>query len=171
MSARDPVLHSTPILSLRLTQISVGLQEVRRKRDEWKTRTGTDLQKFLAQHMVPTIIGLGGEHYLIDHRHLALALHEEGVDRVFVTVAADLSRMPEDHFWNMMEFSRWTHSYDGRGRRRPCADLPKAVTGLENDPYRSLAGELQNTGGFAKDCTPFAEFLWADFLERALRPN
>lgn len=103
-NARDPVLHPTPILSLRPTQMTVGQQEVRRKRDAWKAHTSTDLGKFLAQHMVPTIIGLGGRHYLIDHHHLALALHEEGVESVFVTVAADLSRLPEDHFWNMMSF-------------------------------------------------------------------
>jgi Putative ParB-like nuclease len=32
------------------------------------------------------------------------------------------------------------------------------------DPFRSLAGELRNLGGFAKDSSPFSEFLWADFL-------
>ena len=35
---------------------------------------------------------------------------------------------------------------------------------MEDDPYRSLAGELRNLGGFAKDSSPFTEFLWADFL-------
>jgi hypothetical protein len=169
MDARDPVLHPTPILSLRPTQMTVGMQEVHRKRDEWMKKTSSDLSKFLAQHMVPTVVGLGGEHYVIDHHHLALALHEEGVDSVFVTVAADLSRLPEDHFWNMMSFKGWTHPYDGKGRRRPYADLPRSVTGMEDDPYRSLAGALRYKGGFAKDSTPFAEFLWADFLRPRIK--
>ncbi len=149
--------------------MTVGMQEVRRKREEWRTKAPRDLEKFLGQHMVPTIIGLGSKHYVIDHHHLALALHEEGVESVFVTVVADLSRMPEDHFWNMMDFKGWTHPYDGKGRRRPYADLPKAVTGMEDDPYRSLAGELRNHGGFAKDSTPFAEFLWADFFRPRIK--
>jgi hypothetical protein len=169
MSDQDPVLHPTPILSLRPTQMTVGMQEVHRKRDEWMKKTSADLSKFLAQHMVPTVVGLGGQHYVIDHHHLALALHEEGVDSVFVTVAADLSRLPEDHFWNMMSFKGWTHPYDGKGRRRAYADLPKTVAGLEDDPYRSLAGALRNKGGFAKDSTPFAEFLWADFLRPRIK--
>ena len=169
MNATEPVLHPTPILSLRPTQMTVGMQEVQRKRDEWKTKAATDLERFLGQHMVPTIVGLGNRHYVIDHHHLALALHAEGVASVFVTVVADLSRMPEDHFWNMMDFKGWTHPYDGRGRRRLYADLPKAITGLEDDPYRSLAGELRNTGGFAKDSTPFAEFLWADFFRPRIK--
>ena len=33
---------------------------------------------------------------------------------------------------------------------------------------RSLAGELRRMGGFAKDTTPFSEFLWADYLRRKL---
>jgi hypothetical protein len=119
--------------------------------------------------MVPTIIGVGGQHYLIDHHHLALALHEEGLDSVFVTVVADLSRLPEDHFWNMMDFKGWTHPYDGKGRRRPYADLPTTVRDLKDDPYRSLAGEMRYRGGFAKDSTPFAEFLWADFLRSRIK--
>ena len=81
-NARDPVLRPTPILSLRPTQMTVGMQEVRRKRDAWKAHPAADLSKFLAQHMVPTILGLGGRHYVIDHHHLALALHEEGVESV-----------------------------------------------------------------------------------------
>ncbi|MES1148505.1 MAG: ParB-like protein, partial [Bradyrhizobium guangdongense] len=31
-----------------------------------------------------------------------------------------------------------------------------------------LAGELRRMGAFAKDTTPFSEFLWADFLRRKL---
>src|SRR5271165_867232 len=171
MSAQDPVLHATSILSLRPTQITVGMQEVHRKRDAWKKSASSDLPKFLAQHMVPTIVGPRGQHYLIDHHHLALALHEEGVGSVFVTVLADLSRLPDDHFWTMMSFKGWTHPYDGKGRRRPYADLPNSVAGMEDDPYRSLAGELRNIGGFAKDSTPFAEFLWADFLRPRIKPK
>ena len=151
MSLREPVLHPTPILSLRPTQITVGMKEVFRKRDAWKKRTEQDLAKFLGAHMVPVITGLEGEHYLIDHHHLARALYEEGVESVFVTVVADLSRLPADHFWNMMDFHGWTHPYDGKGRRRPYSDLPKTVKTTEDDPYRSLAGELRNLGGFAKD--------------------
>jgi hypothetical protein len=43
------------------------------------------------------------------------------------------------------------------------------VNNLIDDPFRSLAGELRRTGGFAKDTTPFSEFLWADFLRRRIK--
>ena len=154
MSLREPVLHATPILSLRPTQMTLGMKEVGQKRDAWRTKAAGDLAKFLSSHMVPTIVGPEGEHFLIDHHHLARALHEEGVKSVFVTVVADLNRLEADHFWNMMDFRGWTHPYDAKGRRRPYSDLPKTVKSMEDDPYRSLAGELRNIGGFAKDFDP-----------------
>ena len=33
---------------------------------------------------------------------------------------------------------------------------------------RASEGELRRAGGYAKDTTPFSEFLWADFLRRRL---
>jgi hypothetical protein len=45
-------------------------------------------------------------------------------------------------------------------------DIPKSVSDLVDDPFRSLAGELRRLGGSAKDTTPFSEFLSADFLRR-----
>jgi hypothetical protein len=170
-SLRDPVLLPTPILSLRPTQMTLGMNEVHVKRVAWKQKTATDLTKFLAAHMVPVITGLKGEPYLIDHHHLARALYDEGLKSVFVTVIADLSRLPADHFWNMMAFNGWVHPYDYKGRRRPYSELPKTVKSMEDDPYRSLAGELRAAGGYAKDTSPFSEFLWADFLRPRIKPK
>jgi hypothetical protein len=168
---REPILHPTPILSLRPTQMTLGMNEVKLKRDEWKKKTSDDLAKFLSAHMVPVIMGLKGEPYLIDHHHLARALYEEGVRSVYVVVVANLSRLPRDHFWNMMDFHGWTHPYDAEGRRRAYSDLPKTVRSMEDDPYRSLAGELRIIGGYAKDSRPFTEFLWADFLRPRIKPK
>jgi hypothetical protein len=67
-----------------------------------------------------------------------------------------------------MENRDWTHPFVD-GRRRPYSDLPKSVDKLIDDPFRSLAGELRRAGGFAKDTTPFSEFLWADFLRRRVK--
>ncbi|MEI9890254.1 MAG: ParB-like protein [Caulobacteraceae bacterium] len=54
--------------------------------------------------------------------------------------------------------------------RRGFDDIPKTIESLKDDPYRSLAGELRRAGGFAKETTPFSEFLWADFLRRRIKP-
>ena len=73
-----------------------------------------------------------------------------------------------DAFWTVMDHKRWAYPYDAKGERRSYKDVPKSVSGLKDDPYRSLAGELRRIGGFAKDITPFSEFLWADFLRRKI---
>src|SRR5947208_16690577 len=72
-------------------------------------------------------------------------------------------------FWRVLDNRRWMHPFDDKGRRRDYKDIPKSVRDLVDDPFRSLAGELRRAGGFAKDTTPFSEFLWADFLRRRIR--
>ena len=116
--------------------------------------------------MIPVVLGPGKRHYVVDHHHLARALHEEGVEDVAVTVIADLTMVDRDAFWGVLDSRRWVYPYDSKGERAAYKDLPKTVAGLKDDPFRSLAGELRRVGGYAKDTTPFSEFLWADFLRR-----
>ena len=164
----EPVLHATKIVDLRPTQLTVGMREVRAKRLAWRQRQVGQFEQYLSAHMVPAIAGPGGKRYLIDHHHLTLALLKEGVESVFVSLVADFSRLDEDSFWNLMDFRGWTHPFDAKGRRQSWKKLPRSVDRLEDDPYRSLAGELRNIGGFAKDSTPFSEFVWADFFRRRI---
>lgn len=167
-ASREPVLHSTKISELHPTQITVGMREVKAKRHAWRERKPNEFERFLAAHMVPVIIGPEKKLYLIDHHHLALALHKEEVDSVFVSVVANLSKVDADHFWTMMEFHGWAHPFDAKGRRRDPDEIPKSVDKLKDDPYRALAGELRNVGGYAKDATPFSEFIWADFFRKRI---
>jgi hypothetical protein len=68
-----------------------------------------------------------------------------------------------------MDNRNWVHPFDEEGNRRPVEDLPKSIKQMVDDPFRSLAGELRRAGGFAKDTTPFSEFLWADFFRRRIK--
>jgi hypothetical protein len=166
---REPLLTTVAIADLRPTQITVGMREVMAKRERWR-ETGTKKdEKFLGRHMMPVVLGPKGRHYIIDHHHLARALHEEGVEDVAVTVVANLSKLESDAFWVVMDNHSWMHPFDAKGRRRHYRDIPKSVTAMVDDPFRSLAGELRRAGGFAKDTTPFSEFLWADFLRRRVK--
>jgi hypothetical protein len=166
---REPLLTTVAIVDLRPTQITVGMREVMAKRKHWQETGEKKGPKFLGKHMIPAILGPKRRHYVIDHHHLALALHEEGVSELAVTVVANLSRLESDEFWTVMDNRGWMHPFDAKGRRRHYEDIPKAVTAMVDDPFRSLAGELRRAGGFAKDTTPFSEFLWADFLRRRVK--
>ncbi|MFI4973315.1 MAG: ParB-like protein [Caulobacterales bacterium] len=164
MNAREPLLNPTPIADLKPTQITVGLREVKAKRQEWRHRSAMKGSEFLGTHMIPTVLGPKRRHYVTDHHHLARALLDEGVKVVLVTVQADLSQLSTAGFWKFLDNRAWCHPYDAAGHRRDFDAIPGSIAKLDDDPYRSLAGELRRAGGFAKDTTPFSEFLWADFL-------
>lgn len=165
-NVREPRLNPVAIADLRPTQITVGMREVEDKRRAWRVKADDKASKYLGQHMIPVILGPKEHCYVIDHHHLARALHEEGVTEVLVSVVANLKRLDMDAFWFMLDNSGWMHPFDAEGKRRDYADIPKSVADLVDDPYRSLAGALRRAGGFAKNTTPFSEFLWADFFRR-----
>ncbi|WP_342164295.1 ParB-like protein [Methylobacterium sp. SD21] len=169
MANREPLLNPVPISELRPTQMTVGLREVAEKRRRWQEYDAEKKAAFLGAHMIPTLLGPKKRHYVIDHHHLSRALHEEGVKDVLVTVVADLHHLDKDAFWTVCDHKSWVHPYDHEGIRRDFADIPKAMSDLKDDPFRSLAGELRRAGGFAKDTTPFSEFLWADYLRRNIK--
>jgi hypothetical protein len=166
---REPVVTTVAIVDLRPTQITVGMREVLVKRKRWRETAKRKGGKFLGKHIIPVILGPKRRHYVIDHHHLARALHDEGVKDLAVMVVVDLSALDGDSFWIVMDNRTWVHPFDADGRRRAYGDIPKSISGLVDDPFRSLAGELRRAGGFAKDTTPFSEFLWADFLRRHLK--
>jgi hypothetical protein len=173
VTIREPILHPVDLDALRPTQITVGMREVEAKRREWRARSeGKDGRKgaeFLGQHTIPIILGPKDRHYIVDHHHLCVTLHAEGVKKVLVTVMANLRALDADSFWFVLDNRGWMHPFDDQGKRRGYEDIPKSIEGLVDDPFRSLAGELRRLGGFAKDTTPFSEFLWADFLRRRMR--
>ena len=169
MHIREPVIHPVPIAELRPTQITVGMREVAAKRAHWRAMKDDKAEEFLGKHMIPVVVGPKERLFVLDHHHLTRALLEEDAKEVLVTVVADLRRLDAGSFWFVLDNRNWMHPYDDQGQRRDCKDIPKSIKDLVDDPYRSLAGELRYLGGFAKDTTPFSEFLWADFLRRRVK--
>jgi hypothetical protein len=166
-NVREPKVHPIPILSLRPTQMTVGMREVEEKRQRFREHKSKKKQEeLIGRHMIPVVMGPDDRYYVVDHHHLARALHDEGIPDILVTVIGDLTMVGKDAFWGVMDNKRWVYPYDAKGERRPFKDLPKTIEDLKDDPFRSLAGELRRQGGFSKDTTPFSEFLWADFLRR-----
>jgi hypothetical protein len=166
---REPTLTTVAIADLRPTQITVGMREVEAKRKRWREIAAKKGGKFLGRHMIPVVLGPKSRHYVVDHHHLARALHEEGIKDVAVTLIANLGKLDPGEFWTVMDNRSWMHPFNSKGERRHYDDIPKRVADLVDDPFRSLAGELRRAGGYAKDTTPFSEFLWADFLRRRMK--
>jgi hypothetical protein len=162
--SRNPSLTRVRLSRLRPTQFAVGYEEVKLKAVQW-SRMGKKQRKIeLEHHVFPSVLGPGADHFIIDHHHLGIALMEEGIEAVWVTVLDDLSWLDPTVFWRTLEFRSWSHPYDHRGQRRDYREMPRRLTELEDDPYRSLAGLVRAAGGFAKDQAPFVEFMWADYF-------
>jgi hypothetical protein len=168
---REPVLKCVLISALHPTQITVGMREVRRKRKSWEGASDDKVSKNLGKddHMIPTVLGPGKIHYVTDHHHLARALHDAGITEVLCTVEHNFSKLAPETFWFNLDNRGLMHPFDAEGRRRSYKDIPDKIAKLVDDPYRSLAGELRRAGGFAKDTTPFSEFLWADFFRSRIK--
>lgn len=171
MNRSDPVLHVLPIDEIRPTQMTLGLLEVVEKRKAWRAAKNKDRNKLLAEHVAPGVIGPKGWFYLVDHHDLIRALHEEDAPEVFVQILADFSKLDAEEFWINLDHRNWAHPYDEDGRRVDFADMPKHIADLKDDPYRSLAGAVRRAGGFARDLTPYAEFLWATFFRSRIEQD
>jgi hypothetical protein len=118
MTIREPVLTTVAIVDLRPTQITVGMREVLAKRKRWRETGSKKGGEFLGKHMIPVILGPKHRHYVIDHHHLARALHDEGVKHMAVTVIINLSHLERDAFWTVLDNRNWMHPFDDEGRRR-----------------------------------------------------
>jgi len=163
-----PLLSVAPA-KLRPTQLTVGKAEVASKRAEWEKLGRKKRKELIEAHWFPGVLGPKQRVYIVDHHHLGLALLEEGVKSVPVMIQRDFSWLEPDVFWRTMEFSRWAHPYDQHGARTDYASIPASLGDMADDPYRTLAARVRVAGGCAKDATPYAEFLWADFYRRRLK--
>jgi len=166
----DARLITVRLDRMRPTQVTVGYREVQAKRRHWESLGKKERKETISTHWFPAVLGPGNEYYIVDHHHLGLALMEEGVSEARVMLLKNLSWLDTTIFWRMMEHSQWVHPYGVDGERCAYSRLPRSLTRLKDDPYRSLAGEMRTAGGFAKDATPFSEFLWADYLRPRIKP-
>ena len=153
---------------LRPTQMTAGFKEVAAKRKSWSNLTGDAAHKAMSQEFFPAVKGPKKKFFILDRHHAALALLAEKSVAVQVGVVKDLSGLSETSFWIFLDHYSWTHCYDAKGRRRPLAEIPKRFEDITDDPYRSLAGELRDAGGFSKIDLPFLEFLWANYLRECV---
>jgi hypothetical protein len=162
-----PVLLEN-ISRLRPTQMAVGYREVSLKAHKLAARCGADSDAVMQKRLISVIAGPGGQLYLRDGHHLALALHRAGRTAALVSVVADLSDLGTGAFWETLDQRTWVHPFGGDGRRRPLGAMPSSVLDVEDDPFRSLAGALRRLGSYAKSAAPYADFAWAHFLRERL---
>ncbi len=170
-SVRAPLSHPVDIAELRPTQMTIGLKEAQTRAANLKVVAKQSTDKLVRKHVIPVVKGPKDKYYVIDHHHLCRAMQLAGHEQVSIIVVLNLVRLEKDAFWVFMDNRGLVHPFDDQGKRRAYRDIPKSIEDLLDDPFRSLAGALRRKGGYAKDTTPFSEFLWADFLRRRIDPK
>jgi hypothetical protein len=171
VAASETVL--APIEALRPTQMSVGMRAVKSKRRKFENRAGTGKrrEKALSGRPIPTVRGPAGELFIIDHHHFCLALWQAEIQFAYAHILEDLSHLSPAAFWRRMEADGRLYPFDEEGRRVRASCLPTWLHALRHDPYRDLAGDVRDAGGYRKSKVPYAEFQWANFLRRHISNN
>ena len=160
------------ILSLRPTQLTVGMKEVDFRVKSLLGMKAKELEKYLRERPVPVILGPKSRTFLLDHHHLARACWEAGLYELHVEVKADFSTKSVPELWEHLRKNHWLFMYDqwGNGPHDPI-QLPQSVKCMADDPYRSLAWRVRVKGGFEKVSAPFSEFPWATFFRKELKKH
>ena len=159
-------LKKVPLDELRPTQMTVGFKEVEAKRKSWEKLSDKDRDKAMREEFFPAVRGPQKKYFILDRHHAALALTRDKAESVQVGVVRDLSALSPSNFWVFLDHYSWMHCYDAKGKRRQLDDVPKRFEDMADDPYRSLSGDLRDSGGYSKVDVPFLEFLWANHLRQ-----
>jgi hypothetical protein len=162
---------AVPIDKLHPTQSAVGMWEVDRRAENIARKNAKKLKEYLQEHQAEIVIGPGGVPYLTDGHHLSLALLKAKIaTTVDARVEANWRELKPDEFWKKMKLTEKVYLYDNRGKGplEP-AQLPKKVTDMSDDPYRSLAWAVKERGGIKKSPISFSEFKWANFFRARIK--
>lgn len=169
----QPLLE-VPIKHLQPTQMCVGLAEVRSRQVDFSEESSRQRLNYLAGKPVPLVRNSTGELWMVDRHHRLRALIELEPEAVaFGYVVLQLDESDRGVVLADLQQRGWLYLHDGRGLG-PLAPgaLPSSLTGLEDDPYRSLVWKLKKEGMIAPaPLIPFHEFRWGAWLRsRALPP-
>lgn len=171
-------VYRVNVEDLRPTQFGIGIREVKIRLKKIEKMDREELRQYLKEKVGSVIVGPGEEFWLVDGHHLARALELDDDKEMLVRLLHDWSNLSEDEFYAKMTETKkmWLYDENGRVPHDP-RELPKKLSGLKNDPYRSLVYIIKKHGGFRDTKLPFQEFIWANFfrtrIERSkvLRPS
>ena len=156
--------RSILIDDLRPTQLTLGLEDVRRRAEKMALLEAEKLTELIEKKAIPYVIGPEREIYIIDHHHLCRALWSIGKKKaVLGTLLGDWSDLGAKAFWAEMDKNGYCWAIDSEGHRRPYSAIPKHISELTDNVWRSLARAVRGHA-FTNEDTPFQEFIWGDYF-------
>jgi hypothetical protein len=170
--ACTPLLE-VPIAALQPTQMCVGLAEVRSRQRDFRAESGRQRRDYLGSKPVPLVRDATGALWMVDRHHRLRALIElDPAATAFGYLVLELDSHDRAQALAALQQRGWLYLHDGRGLGplAPAA-LPTSLTGLQDDPYRSLVWKLKQEGVVAPaPLIPFHEFRWGAWLRRRPLP-
>jgi len=160
-------VYKINIDELHPTQLTAGFAEVELRAIKFANMGTDELREFRRSNPAPVVLGPNNQFYMIDRHHAVLAYSELAYRKAYVQVVEDFSQFSQNYFWSEMQKRHWLHLYDEHGNGPlPISKLPKKLSRMKDDPYRSLSAWVRRAGGFEKEKVPFAEFYWAHYFRK-----
>lgn len=147
---------------LRPTQASLGHMLMQCKRTGFEGKTVDKMQKYIADHVVPGILGPGGNIYITDHHHFTAAMSGTKYSDLSVVACPlhDLRSTTEpDNFWAEMMNNGWVWMEDNRGQPLQSGPggapwyttIPTTISAsFADDPFRSFSEWVRDDYGYIK---------------------
>ena len=134
-----------PIAALHPTQMCIGLAEVRNRQVDFSQESREQRLSYLRTKPIPLVCLDGREHWMVDRHHRLRGLIEiDPRAEAFGYVVLQLAGLDRHGVLEELHSRGWLYLYDGRGLGPlPPSALPDSLTGLQDDPYRSLVWKLK----------------------------
>lgn len=161
------------IAALHPTQMCVGLAEVRSRQVDFSQDSRDQLLQYLKRKPVPIVRNASGRLWMVDRHHRLRGLIELDADaEAYGYVVLELATSDRASALEELHRRGWLYLYDGRGLGPMVPSvLPESLTGLQDDPYRSLIWKLKKEGMIEPaPLIPFHEFRWGAWLRRRPLP-
>ena len=114
------------------------------------------------------MIGPDGLFYITDRHHLTRSIFEADIPtkkkRVYTKVGKDFRNKTFTSFYKYMKENNFVYLKKTGENFRNIENLPKHISMLSDDRFRSLAWIIREQKGYEKVNVLFLEFIWADFL-------
>jgi hypothetical protein len=166
-------LLKVAIADLQPTQMCVGLAEVRSRQTDFALETADQRLLYLRGKPVPLVRGRDHSLWMVDRHHRLRGLIELDPEAMaYGYVVLDLPDAEPAVVLAELQARGWLYLYDGRGHGPlASASLPDRLSGLQDDPYRSLVWKLKKEGMIEPaPLIPFHEFRWGAWLRRRPLP-
>lgn len=160
---------SIKIDQLRPTQFSLGMISIKAKTQEVEDAYNNgEIKEYLDSKVAPAIIGPDKNYYITDRHHTSFSIYNSNIPekykRLEIKVLHDWSKLSFNEFKKRMIDNKYVWLKDETHRKRDFEGLPKHITHLSDDPYRSLAWKVRKAKGFKKVKVSYLEFYWGIFF-------